>query len=64
MNDQFNERLIPRCPRTEGYVSGYRIPRRLDTQLKALGARIGYSKLHLLELALHHFLAKTNPIEW
>ncbi len=56
--------LIPRCPRSEGYVSGYRIPKRLDTRLKELGERVGYSKLHLLELALHQFLAKTNPIEW
>ena len=56
--------LVPRCPRSEGYVSGYRIPRRLDNQLKALGQQVGYSKLHLIELAIQQFLAKTNPLEW
>jgi hypothetical protein len=56
--------IIARCPRSEGYVAGYRIPKRLDQQLKELGQREGYSKLHLLELALHQFLAKTKPLEW
>lgn len=53
-----------RFSRSLGYVSGYRIPKPLDTELKALSQRTGLSKLHLLEIALRQFIQKRDPLTW
>lgn len=52
--------LNPRYPRTEGYVSGYRIPTRLDAQLKEFSGKVGLSKLHLLEIAIQQLLSQSE----
>lgn len=49
---------------TKEFVTGYRIPKPLDEQLKELSLKSGFSKLHLLEIALQQFLAKREPLEW
>lgn len=53
-----------RYPSADGYVAGYRIPRRLDEQLKQLANQSGLSKLHLMEIALRQFVQKSTPLEW
>ncbi len=57
-------KLEPRLPSKDGFVSGYRLPRKLDTGLKKLSKEVGLSKLHLVEIAIMQFLEKREPLEW